>query len=58
MMRLLFGAILGLLVAYPALLAVVLAIVAVVVSQPVVIAVAAGIWAWPRITGRVRRWVA
>lgn len=56
MMRLLFGAILGLLVAYPALLAVVLAVVAAIVSQPAILAAAAGIWAWPRITRRARRW--
>jgi len=53
---LVFGAVLGLLVAYPALLAVVLAVVAAVVSQPAVLAVAVGIWAWPRITRRARRW--
>lgn len=56
MMRVIFGALLGLLVAYPALLAVVLAVVAAAVSQPAVLAAAAGIWAWPRITSRVRRW--
>ncbi|MGP4048764.1 hypothetical protein [Streptomyces sp. 2A115] len=56
MSRLIFGAILGLLVAYPALLAVVLAIVAAVVSQPAVLAFAAGVWMWPRITRSVRRW--
>lgn len=56
MMRLIFGALLGLLVAYPALLAVVLAVVAAVVAQPAVLAFAAGVWAWPRITRTVRRW--
>lgn len=56
MMRLIFGAVLGLLVAYPALLSVVLAVAAAVVSQPVVLAVAAGIIAWPRITRRIRGW--
>jgi len=54
--RILFGALLGLLVAYPALLAIVLAVVAALVSQPVVLAVAFGIWAWPRIARRIRRW--
>lgn len=54
MMRLVFGAVLGLLVAYPALLAVVLAVVAAVVSQPAVLAAAAGIALWPRITRRIR----
>lgn len=56
MMRILFGAVLGLLVAYPALLAVVLAIVAAVVSQPAVLAFAAGVLLWPRITRRIRGW--
>ena len=58
MMRILFGAILGLLVAYPALLAVVLAVVAAVVSQPAVLAFAAGVLLWPRITRRMRGWTA
>jgi len=58
MLRLIFGAILGLLVAYPALLAVVLGVVAAVISQPAVIVAAVGIWAWPRITRRIRGWAA
>jgi hypothetical protein len=57
-MRLVFGAVLGLLVAYPALLAVVLAVVAAVVAEPAVLAFAAGIWAWPRITRSMRGWTA
>ncbi|MET7914444.1 hypothetical protein ABZU45_00635 [Streptomyces avermitilis] len=56
MMRILFGAVLGLLVAYPALLAVVLAVVAAVVSQPAVLAAAAGVLLWPRIARTVRGW--
>ncbi|MFE9764637.1 hypothetical protein ACFYPC_08920 [Streptomyces sp. NPDC005808] len=56
MMRLAFGAVLGLLIAYPALLAIVLAVVTAALSQPAVIAVAAGIWLWPRITRTARRW--
>jgi hypothetical protein len=56
MMRLIFGAILGLLVAYPALLAVVLAVVAALVSQPAVLAFAAGVILWPRLVRTVRRW--
>ncbi|MFC4466684.1 hypothetical protein ACFPH6_19490 [Streptomyces xiangluensis] len=56
MTRILFGAILGLLVAYPALLAVVLAVVAAAVSQPAVLAFAVGCLLWPRITRRVRGW--
>ena len=58
MMRLIFGAVLGLLVAYPTLLAVVLAVAAAVISQPAVLAAAVGIWAWPRITRKARRWAA
>jgi len=58
MLRLIFGALIGLLVAYPALLAVVLAVVATVISQPAIIAAAIAIWAWPRITRTVRRWAA
>ena len=58
MTRLIFGVLLGLLVAYPALLAVVLAVVAAAVSQPAVLAFAAGIWAWPHITRTVRGWTA
>ncbi|WP_199923741.1 hypothetical protein [Streptomyces cellulosae] len=56
MMRLIFGAVLGLLVAYPALLTVVLAVVAPLVSQPAVLAFAAGVTLWPRISRRVRGW--
>lgn len=58
MSRLAFGAVLGLLVSYPALLAVVLAVVAAAVSQPAVLAFAAGVLLWPRITRRVRGWTA
>lgn len=54
--RLIFGALLGLLVAYPALLAIALAVVAAVVSQPAVLAFAVGIWAWPHLARRARRW--
>lgn len=56
MMRLAFGALLGLLVASPSLLSVVLAVVAAIVSQPVVLAFAAGVIAWPRITRRIKGW--
>lgn len=58
MMRVLFGAILGLLVAYPALLALALAAVAAAVAQPAVLAFAAGVLLWPRITRRMRGWTA
>lgn len=57
-MRLAFGAVLGLLVAYPALLALVLGVVAAVVAQPAVLAFAAGVLLWPRITRRIRGWTA
>jgi hypothetical protein len=59
MMRLAFGALLGLLAAYPSLLSTLLTVaaaVAAVASQPVVLAVAAGFIAWPRITRRIRGW--
>lgn len=56
MMRILFGALLGLLVAYPTLLALVLDGVAAIVSQPAVLAVAFGIWAWPRLARLIRGW--
>lgn len=54
MMRLLFGAFLALLVLYPALASVVLTIAA----HPAVLAFAVGVWAWPRISSRIRRWTA
>lgn len=56
MMRVLFGAVLGLLVAYPALLAIVLTVVAAAVAQPAVLAFAAGVLLRPRITSRIRGW--
>ncbi|MFM9681123.1 hypothetical protein [Streptomyces brasiliscabiei] len=56
MMRLIFGAVLGLLVACPSLLSVVLAVAVALMSQPVILAVAAGIIAWPRITRRIKGW--
>lgn len=56
MMRLIFGAVLGLLVACPSLLAIVLAVVAAVVSQPAVLAFAAGVILWPRIARRFKGW--
>ncbi|WP_179200579.1 hypothetical protein [Streptomyces reticuliscabiei] len=58
MMRVLFGAVLGLLVAYPALLALALAVTVTVTVQPAVLAFAAGVLLWPRITRRVRGWSA
>jgi hypothetical protein len=56
MMRLAFGALLGLLVAHLSLLSTLLAVAVAVFSQPVVLAVAAGVIAWPRITRRIRGW--
>jgi len=56
MMRILFGAILGLLVTYPTLLAVLLSIASVVLMQPVVLAFTAGVILWPRLARRARRW--
>lgn len=55
-MRIIFGAVLGLLAAYPALLAAVLTVVAAIVAQPAVLAFAAGTLLWPRITRRIRGW--
>ncbi|MFK4797807.1 hypothetical protein ACI3K5_03825 [Streptomyces sp. MPA0124] len=52
MMRIIFGIVLGVLVAYPTLAVAVTNLIV----QPPVIAAAAGIWAWPRITRRVRGW--
>jgi hypothetical protein len=56
MMRILFGAILGLLVTYPALLAIVLAVVAAAASQPAVLAFAAGALLWPPLARTMRGW--
>ncbi|WP_371646472.1 hypothetical protein [Streptomyces mirabilis] len=56
MMRIVFGAVLGLLVTYPALLAIVLSVACVVLMQPVVLAFAAGVILWPRLARTVRGW--
>jgi len=58
MMRIMFGAILGLLITYPALLAILLSIASVVLVKPVVLAFAAGVILWPRLARRARRWTA
>jgi hypothetical protein len=58
MSRLVFGAILGVLVACPAATTVVMTVVATLVSQPAVLAFAAGVLLWPRITAAVRGWTA
>ncbi|WP_019072410.1 hypothetical protein [Streptomyces hokutonensis] len=52
---LILGALLGLLLLYPALLAVVVAIAAAILGKPVVVAFAAGLFVRPRLP-RVRRW--
>ncbi|MFG2307648.1 hypothetical protein ACGFS9_02995 [Streptomyces sp. NPDC048566] len=54
MMRLAFGALLGLLAAFPALLA----LLAAVALHPVVLASVLGVAAWPRIARTVQRWTA
>lgn len=58
MIRLIFGAVLGLLVAYPALLALTVTAVTVAVAQPTVLAFAVGVLLWPRLTRRIRGWTA
>lgn len=54
MMRYLFGALLALLVLFPALLSA----LAAVASQPAVLAFAAGVILWPRIHSRIKGWTA
>ncbi|WP_460067354.1 hypothetical protein [Streptomyces sp. YKOK-I1] len=56
MMRIIFGAILGVLVAYPTLFVFLLSVVAALISQPVMLAFAAGVLLWPRISRRIRGW--
>lgn len=53
---LLLGALLGVLLAFPSLLAVVVAIAATLVSKPVVVAFGVGLAARPAVTRRVRGW--
>lgn len=57
MTRILFGLVLALLVAVPALFEIALAITTTAASQPPVLAFAAGVLAWPRITRLVRGWL-
>ncbi|WP_327402004.1 hypothetical protein OG194_18890 [Streptomyces sp. NBC_01288] len=52
---LLVGALLGLLIVFPSLLAVVVALVAAILGKPVVVAFAAGLLLRPHLP-RVRRW--
>ncbi|MEU5892545.1 hypothetical protein ABZ835_37750 [Streptomyces sp. NPDC047461] len=54
----LLGVVLGLLLLYPSLLAVVAAAVATIVSKPIVVAFGLGLAARPAIARRTRRWVA
>ncbi len=56
MMRLAFGALLALLVLYPTLAVILGSIVAAAAAEPAVLAFAAGAWAWPRITQRIKGW--
>lgn len=53
---LLLGALLGVLLLYPALLAVVVAITAAILGKPVVVAFGLGLAARPAVTRRVRGW--
>lgn len=53
---LLLGALLGVLLAFPSLLAVVVAIAAALVSKPVVVAFGVGLAVRPAVARRVRGW--
>ncbi|WP_198351696.1 hypothetical protein [Streptomyces typhae] len=56
MMRFLFGALLGLLVAVPTLLDLVLGIAILALAQPPLVVAVGGVLAWPRLTRTVRGW--
>jgi hypothetical protein len=56
MMRILFGAVLALIVAVPPLADLALAIALAVASYPPAIAFTVGIFTWPRIVRRLRKW--
>ncbi len=56
MMRLAFGALLGILVAFPPLFGIVLTAATTVAAHPPVLAFAAGVILWPRIARRARKW--
>ncbi|MEU9285983.1 hypothetical protein AB0D57_14965 [Streptomyces sp. NPDC048275] len=58
MMRIVFGVVLALLVAYPPLFDIVLFGATMAASYPPVLAFAAGVLLWPRLARRVRRWMA
>jgi hypothetical protein len=53
---LILGALLGLLLLYPSLLAVVAAVVAAALGKPALVAFGVGLAARPAVTRRVRRW--
>jgi hypothetical protein len=53
---LILGALLGVLLMYPSLLAVVVAVVVAVLGKPVFVAFGLGLAARPAVTRRVRRW--
>lgn len=54
----LLGIVLGLLLLYPSLLTLVAAVVAGILSKPLVVAFGLGLAARPALTRRTRRWVA
>ncbi|MFD5818127.1 hypothetical protein [Streptomyces sp. NPDC127038] len=56
MKMLLLGALLGLLIAFPPLLALVLAAAVAILAKPVAVAFGLGLAAQPVISRRVRRW--
>lgn len=56
MMRIAFGAVLGILFAFPPLFDIVLYGATAAASQPPVLAFAAGVILWPRIARRIRKW--
>jgi hypothetical protein len=56
MMRWIFGILLALLVMVPPLAGLALAITLAVASQPPVLAFAIGVYTWPRLARRFRKW--
>ncbi|MGW6008651.1 hypothetical protein [Streptomyces sp. NPDC055210] len=58
MLRILFGALLGLLAAYPVLIAIVFGVIAAAICQPVVLMAAVGYALYPLFARAVRGWFA
>jgi ABC-type dipeptide/oligopeptide/nickel transport system permease subunit len=56
MMRTLFGLLLALLVAVPPLFGLAVTVGTAIATQPPVIAFAVGLYTWPRLARRIRRW--